>query len=141
MNLKVFSHSTILLGFSDIQISQVIDNCAKLFTLRDICNFVEIWDLLHAHKIYSILQKVFGDMVGTDLTVVSEDFSSDEEDDLLPEDWNSILVDKELAELAIEELSQIDMNDSEDDSTDNVLRDVPATALNALMNLSFDAVL
>lgn len=80
-------------------------------------------------------------MVGTDLTVVSEDFSSDEEDDLLPEDWNSILVDKELAELAIEELSQIDMNDSEDDSTDNVLRDVPATALNALMNLSFDAVL
>ena len=69
-------------------------------------------------------------MVGTDLTVVSEDFSADEEDDLLPEDWNSILVDKELAELAIiEELSQIDMNDSEDDSTDNVLRDVPATAL------------
>lgn len=59
----------------------------------------------------------------------------------MPEDWNSILVDKELAELAIEELSQIDMNDSEDDSTDNVLRDVPATALNALMNLSFDAVL
>lgn len=140
-NLKVFSHPTILLGFSDIQISQVIDNCAKLFTLRDICNFVEIWDLSHAQKIYSVLQKVFGDMVGTDLTVVSEDFSSDEEDDLLPEDWNSILVDKELAELAIEELSQIDMNDSEDDSTDNVLRDVPATALNALMNLSFDAVL
>ena len=59
----------------------------------------------------------------------------------MPEDWNSILVDKELAELAIEELSQIDMNDSEDDSTDNVLRDVPATALNVLMNLSFDAVL
>lgn len=80
-------------------------------------------------------------MVGADLTVVSEDFSSDEEDDLLPEDWNSILVDKELAELASEELSQIDMNDSEDDSTDNVLRDVPATALNALMNLSFNAVL
>lgn len=76
-----------------------------------------------------------------DLTVVSEDFSSDEEDDLLPEDWNSILVDKEVAELAMEELSQTDMNDSEDDSTDNVLRDVPATALNALMNLSFNAVL
>ena len=37
---------------------------------------------------------MFGDMVGTDL--VSEDFSADEEDDLLPEDWNSILVDKEL---------------------------------------------
>ncbi|XP_044183289.1 Bloom syndrome protein-like [Acropora millepora] len=91
--------------------------------------------------ITAISAKVFGDMVGTDLTVVSEDFSSVEEDDLLPEDWNSILVDKELAELAIEELSQIDMNDSEDDSTDNVLRDVPATALNALMNLSFDAVL
>ena len=72
-------------------------------------------------------------MVGTDLTVVSEDFSADEEDDLLPEDWNSILVDKELAKLAIiEELSQIDMNDSEDDSTDNVLRDVPATALKTL---------
>ena len=80
-------------------------------------------------------------MVGTDLNVVSEDFSSDEEDDLLPEDWNNILVDEELAELAIAELSQTDLNDSEDESTDNVLRDFPATALNALMNLSFDAVL
>ena len=44
---------------------------------------MEIWDLSHAHKIHAIMQKVFGDMDGTNSTDTMEEFSSDEEDDLL----------------------------------------------------------
>ena len=68
-NLKIFNHpSLLLLGFSDIQISQVIRHCSLLFTVKDICNFVEIKDLSHAYKIHAIMQKVFGDMDGTNST-------------------------------------------------------------------------
>ena len=38
-NLKVFNHPSLLLGFSDIQISQVLTHCSELFSLKDICNF------------------------------------------------------------------------------------------------------
>ena len=72
-NLKVFNHPTLLLRFSDVQ----IDHCSELFTVKDICNFVEIWDVLHAHKIYSIMQKVFGDMAVTDTDEAVEEYSSD----------------------------------------------------------------
>ena len=41
-NLKIFNHPSSLLGFSDIQISQVLRHCSLLFTVKDICNFVEI---------------------------------------------------------------------------------------------------
>ena len=141
-NFKLFNHPTLLLGFSDVQITQVMDHCSELFTLRDICDYVEIWDMLHARKIYSIMQKVSGDMVATNTNESVEEYSSDEEDDLLlPEDWNNLLLDKELVEMAIEEFSQIEMNDSDDTFSDSVLKDVPSTALTALMNLSFDAVL
>ena len=34
------------------------------------------------------MQKVFGDMDGTNSMNITEEFSSDEEDELLPEDWN-----------------------------------------------------
>ncbi|XP_068689653.1 uncharacterized protein [Montipora foliosa] len=141
-NLKLFNHPTLLLGFSDVQITQVMDHCSELFTLGDICDYVEIWDMLHARKIYSIMQKVFGDMVATNTNESVEEYSPDEEDDLLlPEDWNNLLLDKELVEMAIEEFSQIEMNDSDDTFSDSVLKEVPSTALTALMNLSFDAVL
>ena len=98
--------------------------------------------MVHACKIYSIMQKIFGDMVATDTNESAEEYSSDEKDDLdfLPEDWNNLLLDKELAEMAIEAFSHIEMNDSDDTFSDSVLKEVPSTALSALMNLTFDAV-
>lgn len=54
-NLKIFNHPSLLWGFSDTQISQVLRYCSLLFTVKDICNFVEIWDLLHAHKVHTIM--------------------------------------------------------------------------------------
>ena len=90
---------------------------------------MEIWDLSHAHKIHAIMQKVFGDMDGT-----MEEFSSDEEDDLLPEDWNDLGLDDELAEMAIDELTLAEIDDSKDESNDSMPKDIPISALNALLN-------
>ena len=141
-NLNIFNHPSLLLGFSDLQISQVIRHCSLLFTVKDICNFVEIWDLSHAHKIHAIMQKVFGDMDCTNSTDAMEEFSSDEEDDLLPEDWNDLGLDDELAEMAMDELTLTEIDDdSKDASIDSMPKDIPFSALNALLNLSFDAVI
>ena len=47
--LKLLNHPKYILGFSEIQITQIIDLAEKLFTIDDICKYVEIWDLHHAH--------------------------------------------------------------------------------------------
>ena len=57
--LKIFIHPKLLLGFSDIQISQIVSHSSKLFTIDDICNYVEVWDIQHAYKLHEILQKCF----------------------------------------------------------------------------------
>ena len=139
--LKVFNHPKLLLGFSDIQILQVIAHAPKISTIDDICCYVEIWDLKHAHSVYQIMQKLFGDTEGSTDAPVDE-ISSDEEDCLLPDDWSDLGLDEELALMAIDELNFLQMsglNDSLGCSTNDV--DIPYEAINALMNLSFDAVL
>ena len=50
------------MGFSEVQISQVVDSCGKWFTLKDILDNVEIWDLKHARNILEIMFQVFGDI-------------------------------------------------------------------------------
>ena len=73
-------------------------------------------------------------------TATVEEIASDEEDDLLPDDWNDLGTGEELAMMAIDELSfQMDI-ENDDDSIDTT-NNVPFSALNALINLSFDAVL
>ena len=51
-----------MLGFSEHQIFQVLENVAYIFTLSDVYNLVEIWDKRHAHKILLVLSSVFGDV-------------------------------------------------------------------------------
>ncbi|CAB3982612.1 Hypothetical predicted protein [Paramuricea clavata] len=132
--LKIFTHPKFVLGFSNIQISQVINNADKLFTIEDICNHVEIWDIHHAYKVFNILQNVFCDMNDMHFHANPEDLFSDEEEYLLPEDWNDLGTDEELAILAINEMSL------DDEASFEVTDDVPFTALNALLEMSFDAI-
>ena len=40
-----------LIGFSELQISQVLEHCGHLFTLQDVYSFIEIWDIKHAVNI------------------------------------------------------------------------------------------
>ena len=88
---------------------QVIAYAPKIFAIDDICHYVEIWDIKHAHSVYQIIQKLFGDMKGsTDVPV--DEISVDEEDCLLPDDWNDLGLDEELASMAIDELSFLQMS-------------------------------
>lgn len=135
--LKVFTHPKFILGFSNIQISQVINHTDKLFTIEDICNHVEIWDLCHAYIVFNILQNVFCDMNDMDLHANPDDVSSDEEEYLLPEDWNNLGTDEEFAMLAINEMS---LTELDDEASFEVTDDVPFPALNALLEMSFDAI-
>ena len=134
--LKVFNHPKFILGSSNIQILQVVDQADKLFTIDDICQYVEISDLRHARKVYSILQKVFKDMNNPSFCEDLDELSSDEEDSWLPADWNDLGFDEELAMLAIDELSQTDIDETSIDAAN-----VPVPVLNAVLDMSFNAVI
>ena len=99
-DIKTLTAIPFVLGFSETQIQQVMDNLEHLFSLEDICNVVEIWDMKHAHKILSILKEEFND---------TEDFVGSEGDfdfdDLFLNDWENLLDDEELFEMAADNLS------------------------------------
>ena len=69
-----------------------------------------------------------------------DDLSSEEEEELLPEDWDDIALDEELADMAIENLSLSQLHESDDVSVGDAT-EVPVSALNAVMNMSFNSVL
>ena len=94
----------------------------------------------HAFEIHAVMQEVFGDML--DIELSSEDECSDEESDFLGNDWNDLVVDDELANMVIDNLSFSQWNESADEFADEqVDAGVPFAALNTVLNLSFDAVL
>ena len=138
--MKFFTNPKFLLGFSDLQIQQVAEHCNELFSVSDICTVVEIWDMQHVFEIHAVMQEVFGDML--DIELSSEDECSDEESDFLGSDWNDLVVDDELANMVIDNLSFSQWDESADESADEQAdAGVPFAALNAVLNLSFDAVL
>ena len=60
--LPVASVPELLIGFSDNQIAQVLENCDKMFSIPDIKANVEIWKERHAYAIMDILAEVFKDL-------------------------------------------------------------------------------
>ena len=52
-----------MLGFSEHQITQVLNNLLQIFTMSDVYNAVEIWDKRHAEKILSVINSLFGDIL------------------------------------------------------------------------------
>ncbi len=90
---------------------------------------------------YDILQRIFGDMVEKDkLDDVSDEFSSEDEDDLLLDDWEDLGVDEELAMMAIDELGINQTNQTDDDSANDTSIEVSFAVLNALLNSTFDSM-
>lgn len=122
-----------------MQIQQVLDHCVNLFSIADICHFVEIWDLQHAFKIHGILQEMFEDLEDTDIG--SDDEISDDEEEFIGSDWNNLALDNEMANMVLENLSFSQWEDSMVESVEEAQVDIPFSALNALMSLNFDAVL
>ena len=49
-------------SFNDIQESQILQHCTKLFTLHDIYSYIDIWEPDVANDIFFILHLIFGDV-------------------------------------------------------------------------------
>jgi hypothetical protein len=139
-DLRTLTGIPLLLGFSDIQIQQVVDNIEHIFTISDICCFVEIWDMTHAHKILCIIRDVFQD-------VPDQDYTEDNklmDDTWVIEDWEYVLEDDELLDMAVANisLSQFDESSSEHDgnlSNDFLNTSIPDAVLKTLDEMDLSA--
>ena len=97
-----------MLGFSEHQISQVLENVASLFNLSDIYKSVEVWDQRrHAQKILSVLSSVFKDIsCDEDWHWNGTHYDHNQEfDDEFMDEWNEILQDNELFDMIVENIS------------------------------------
>ena len=73
--------------FGSLQISQIIDNACKLFSVMDIMNRVEIWRSEHALGVLKNFSELFGDI---DIPELAMDFDDDLVDDTVDSDWMDI---------------------------------------------------
>jgi len=99
--LKVLTDVSFVVGFSEIQIQQVLDNVEHLFNINDICNSVEIWDIIHAHKILQILSDTFQDIDECNWSEVNREL----ENDMCFDEWNTLLDDDEMLNMAVDNLT------------------------------------
>ena len=60
--------------FGKPQITQVMNNCCKLFSIDDIRNTVEIWQTKHAKKILLLLNDVFQEITDFELEESDDEF-------------------------------------------------------------------
>ena len=88
-NFKPVSCSTLLFEFDNLQVQQLLRQCEKIFTFRDIFKLAEIWHYKHAKEILSIFQEVFGDI---DITFNENDFNEEDFEamEIVHDDWNEL---------------------------------------------------
>ena len=112
----------------------MLENVAKLFTIDDVCPSVEIWHRKHAYRVLDILDQVHGD-VGKMAHLFPEDQFEYELDDF-SDQWDELLHDDSLFEMAIENLSlsQLELSTCDDVSLGSY--EVPSVAFDALDKLS-----
>ena len=58
-NVPVFTPAKLSAAFGDLHREQILSNCEKIFTVTDIFEFVDIWDLSVALEVYLPLAKSF----------------------------------------------------------------------------------
>ena len=80
------------LEFSMCHISQVLENCAHLFSILDIHNCVEIWRTEYAQQILTTLSDVFNDIDPDDLDFTHTD-DMDDLDSTIGSDWIDVCDD------------------------------------------------
>ena len=114
-NLKTLTNIQFMLGFGDLQISQVLDNLEHIFEMSDVYRTVEIWHKRHALEIVRVTGETFHDtnVNSNDAYDVDDDdadnvvFSEDQLDEL-----SDILLDDELFEMVIDNISLFQMDTS-----------------------------
>ncbi|XP_029182628.2 uncharacterized protein LOC114950654 [Acropora millepora] len=142
-NIKTLTNIQFMLGFSDHQISQVVENLGLLFSLSDIYNYVEIWDKQHALKILSIIGDEFGDVNEENQScyLLSDDNDDNIFDDELLDEQNEILQDEELFDMIVDNLSLSQLQSSlfdevhASDGSFEVV--VPSAALETIETINF----
>ena len=122
-NVKTLTNVQFILGFSQHQISQVLDNLHRIFSVADIYKLVEIWDRRHAQRILLILRNVFQDInVNNELEVAvmynTDNTDNYEFDNELLDEWQEFLQDDDLCEMILDNLSlsQLESSASEEDN-------------------------
>jgi ATP-dependent DNA helicase RecQ len=97
--------------FGSVQITQIIDNAHKLFSVMDIMNCVEIWRSEHALEVLKILSELFKDV---DIPELVMDCSDDLVDDIIDTDWMDIRDDSAADLMSLQDsFSEMSQNTSE----------------------------
>ena len=138
--VKTLTNLQFMLGFSEHQISQVLENVAILFNLSDIYKSVEVWDERHAQKILSVLSSVFEDIsCDEDCNTNGTHYDRNQEfDDEFIDEWDEILQDNELFDMVVENasLSQFDASmsllEETADNSKELLDELPSEILEAI---------
>lgn len=134
-NLKVPSIK-FMLGFSEVQIDQVVKNCHCIFT-KDVQEHVEVWHFRHTNAILNIIAETFNDIKCEPRDCF--DLSSTSDDSIVFEDidveWECLIQDDELFDFAVENLS-VTLSEYVSFDASNVC-DIPDAALNALEHLDY----
>ena len=116
-NLKTLTNIQFMLGFGDLQISQVLHNLEHIFEMSDVYRTVEIWHKRHAQEIIQVIGETFHDtnVNSYDAYAVDDDDDDDNNvvfsEDLLDE-WSDILLDDELFEMVMDNISLSQMDTS-----------------------------
>ena len=141
-HVKSLTNLSSLLGFSELQIEQVVINCETLFCLEDVLRSIEIWDILrHAKKILDVLSDVFGDIDSSVLNMLhNTGVESDDEcdDDELLGEWAALAEDEELLNKLTNSFSFSEMDSTYQDAAQKSLdcSDVSPVALASLKNVN-----
>jgi hypothetical protein len=97
--------------FGSVQITQIIDNAHKLFSVMDIMNCVEIWRSEHALDVLKILSELFKDVDIPELVI---DCIDDLVDDIIDTDWMDIRDDSAADLMSLQDsFSEMSQNTSE----------------------------
>lgn len=140
-HVKSLTNLSSLLGFSELQIEQVVINCETLFCLEDVLRSIEIWDMRHAKKILDVLSDVFGDIDSSVLNMLDNTgVESDDEcdDDELLGEWAALAEDEELLNKLTNSFSFSEMDSTYQDAAQKSLdcSDVSPVALASLKNVN-----
>ncbi len=132
--------------FSMFHVSQVLENCARLFLICDVCNCVEIWRSEYAQHILTVLSDVFNDIDTVDLNFDHMDDMNDL-DSTIGSDWADVRDDSIDVNLSLNDtanLSDIGMAmhviDQSDDEHANVSGILSEFAIEASCNINIEAM-
>lgn len=141
-NVKTLTNLQFMLGFSQHQITQVLDNVHRIFSIADVYKFEEVWDKRHAQKMLLILNNVFVDINDhCDSEIAVNNADNFEFDDDLLDEWHELLQDDELYDMILDNLSlsQLESSVLEENASDSDNDDVmPPAVLATVENMALD---